>query len=270
MTDDVAKTRAALIEFDKRTPDPRNFTAPRPIELREATDGSGQLLFQGYASVTNYPYEMYGGPPYGWMEIMQRGAFRITLANKADVQLLVNHTGAPLARTKSGTMTLSEDEVGLFCEANLEPTDPDVQALAPKMRRGDLDEMSFAGWFLRSQWEEEDGTIGDPATAPIRRVLEVKLDKGDNSIVNYGANPGTAGATLTRALSDLKSGRMLSPQQRHVVLVALGDIDLEGDLGDGGGDWTEGDETETEAALAAAAANTHARAYLAARGAIPS
>jgi hypothetical protein len=46
-----------------------------------------------------------------------------------------------LARTKSGTLRLAEDERGLRIDATLDPTDPDVQRLIPKMKRGDMSQM---------------------------------------------------------------------------------------------------------------------------------
>jgi HK97 family phage prohead protease len=54
------------------------------------------------------------------------------------VRLLLNHDGLPLARTTSGTLKLREDKRGLHFEADLDPNDPDVQRIAPKVQRGDL------------------------------------------------------------------------------------------------------------------------------------
>ena len=117
----------------------RRFTAGN-LELRAGDDG--MLTFTGYASVFDAPYDMYGGPDAGgWTEVVDPGAFRKTLSEKPDVQLLVNHEDLPLARTKSGTMKLSDDNTGLYVEATLDPNDPDVAALVPKVQRGDLDEI---------------------------------------------------------------------------------------------------------------------------------
>lgn len=151
------------------------------VELRDA---DGTLTLTGYASVFNAPYDMYGGPTkYGWTEEIDGSAFDKTLREKPDVQLLINHGGLPLARTKSGTLKLKADNVGLHVEADLEPADPDVLNLAPKMRRGDIDEMSFAFRVVRQEWDDE-------YTA--RRIVEVNIDRGDVSVVNFGANPATS------------------------------------------------------------------------------
>lgn len=176
--------RTAAPEIPNR--EVRRFTVDR-FELRANDDGT--LDFDGYASVFDVDYEMYGGPErYGWIESVDPGAFRKTLSEKPDVQLLLNHDGLPLARTpratKPGTMTLDDDSNGLRVRApNLNPADPDVQKLQVKAERGDLDEMSFAFRTIRQEWDEQYER---------RRLLEVSIHRGDVSVVNYGANPATS------------------------------------------------------------------------------
>jgi len=171
------------------------------VELRQAA--SGTLTLVGYASVTEAPYEMYGGPPWGWSETIARGAFDKTLSENPDVQLLVNHEGLPLARTKSGTLRLSADNVGLAVEADLDPADPDVARLEGKMRRGDIDEMSFAFRVQRQEWDEDYTE---------RKITELSIHKGDVSVVNYGANPATTVdlRAFAGALAELRAGKSLS------------------------------------------------------------
>lgn len=163
------------------------------LELRD--NGSGGVTLDGYASVVESSYDMYGGPAAGgWTETIAAGAFDKTLAEGPDVQLLINHEGLPLARTKSGTMRLSADQRGLHTVADLDPADPDVVSLRGKMARGDIDEMSFAFRTVRQEWDEEYLN---------RRILEVNLHKGDVSVVNYGANPATSVAL--RKLAELRA-----------------------------------------------------------------
>ncbi|MDX2590991.1 HK97 family phage prohead protease [Streptomyces sp. WI03-4A] len=161
------------------------------MELREAANGT--LRFTGYASVTETPYEMQD-----WLgdytEVVRRGAFSKTLAEGADVPFKLNHDGMTLARTKSGTMRLSEDSTGLHVEADLDPGNGQVRDIRSAMERGDLDEMSFAFRVTRQEWSPDYSQ---------RDITEVNLNKGDVSIVNYGANPHTAGMTSLRsALTD--------------------------------------------------------------------
>jgi len=119
--------------------------ADRPLEQRTVTaqveyrdDEQGPMIV-GHAATFNQPYQV------GFFtETIHPEAFKRTLSLSPDVRLLVDHEGQPLARTKSGTLELGTDSRGLTVRATLDPSDPDVQRLIPKMRRGDLDQMSFA------------------------------------------------------------------------------------------------------------------------------
>ena len=160
------------------------------LELRETDETDNEYILSGYAS-TFQEYDMYGGPAnYGWIERIDPGAFDKTLREKPDLHLLLNHDGAPLARTKSGTLSLSVDNHGLKVEARLDKRDPEAQSLAVKMQRGDLDEMSFAFRVKAQEWRAADGFEDDDQS--YRTITEVSLHKGDVSVVNWGANPTTS------------------------------------------------------------------------------
>lgn len=184
------------------------------VELRSKADGTGgeALTFRGYACVTEQGYEMED-----WLgsytEVVRSGAFKKTLSESADVPFLVNHSGLTLARTKSGTLRLSEDDTGLHTEADLDPASPHVQALRSAMDRGDVDEMSFGFWVTRQQWSPDFDQ---------RDILEVNLNKGDVSVVNYGANPATAGAQmnarqLAAALREVRAAGPLDPADAEAL-----------------------------------------------------
>ena len=149
----------------------REYRACVEIELR--SDGDG-LTLGGYAAVFNSMSEDLGG----FREIIRPGAFRDSIAGGADVRLLINHDGMPLARTTSGTLQLAEDSRGLRISAKLDATDPDVQRLAPKIRRGDMNQMSFGFVTKRDQWRQEGDT-------QIRELHAVDLF--DVSTVTYPA-----------------------------------------------------------------------------------
>jgi len=84
------------------------------------------------------------------------GAFNETLAAKGDVKLYYNHDASmPLARTRSGTLTLRSDRNGLAFEATLPDTTlgNDVRAL---LERGDLSgEMSFGFFVTEDSWNKD-------------------------------------------------------------------------------------------------------------------
>lgn len=165
-----------------------------PFELRNlsttrADTGEDLLRVEGHASVFDHEYEVFGGPPYGWIETINRGAFDDTLRDNPDVVFLRNHEGMPLARTKSGTLRLSVDQVGLFQVADLDLSNPEVQALESALRRGDVDEMSFAFRVTAQVWSEHRDHEGDEMS--LREVMAINLNRGDVSAVTFGASDAT-------------------------------------------------------------------------------
>jgi HK97 family phage prohead protease len=175
------------------------------IELREGSD-AGTIRFVGYATVFNHDYVVHDA--YGsFTERITPEAFNRTLSEQPDVILNLNHgmagTGLPMARTprpnRPGTLQLTPDKVGLRVETDLALDDPDVQAILPKMRRGDLDEMSFAFRVPEAGSTWQPGPDGEPFGD--RTITEVNMARGDVSIVSYGANPATV-AALRAALAD--------------------------------------------------------------------
>ena len=130
-------------------------------EFREAD--SGHVKVEGYAAVFNEETNIGGM----FREVIEPGAFKYAIG-RDDVVFLVNHDGLPLARSKSGTLSLSEDDKGLFISTELDMDDPDVRAIVPKMKRGDMDKMSFAFLATREEWEETE-------EIPLRTVKEAAL-----------------------------------------------------------------------------------------------
>lgn len=191
MSDD-SETNAARVELERRrkqveqikgrkTMERRTIDAGPP-ELRSADDG--KLHVTGYASVFDRPYDVGF-----YQETIKRGAFTQTLNNGARVQLLLNHGGLPLASTDNGTLKLSQDSIGLRYDAELDPDDPDSASAARKVRSGLLNESSFAFMPVRQDWNDDYTQ---------RSLSEVSIDKGDVSIVNFGASEHTSVSARSR------------------------------------------------------------------------
>lgn len=153
----------------------REFRPAQKLEVREAH--SGDVRVSGYAAVFDQETNIGGM----FTEQINRGAFKDAIG-RDDVVFLINHEGLPLARTRSGTLRLEEDEHGLYMEASLDASDPDVRSIVPKMKRGDLDKMSFAFVPTRQSWD-------DSKKIPKRMIEEAQLY--DVSIVTTPAYDGT-------------------------------------------------------------------------------
>lgn len=148
----------------------RSFAA----EVR--ADGDA-LRVEGYAAVFGERANIGGA----FEEVIERGAFKQAIG-RDDVVFLINHEGLPLARTRSGTLSLEEDSRGLKMRTELDPEDPDVRSIVGKMKRGDLDKMSFAFMTDVEEWD-------DTGDIPLRRIKQVRLY--DVSIVTTPAYDGT-------------------------------------------------------------------------------
>lgn len=162
------------------------------FELRAKPNGTGGTAysFAGYAAVFDAPFEMWDawGDPY--FEVLAAGSCNRTLNGGADVQFLIGHneTSIPLARTKSGTMSLSADTRGLHVDVpSLDGRSPIVQSLASAMERGDMDEMSIGFIATQQSWS---------ADWMQRTIAEINLHRGDVSVVCWAANPAVNGASM--------------------------------------------------------------------------
>ena len=106
---------------------------------------------EGYAATFDNPASIGGR----FVESIAPGAFASTLRSQTDILALVDHDPSRvLARTKSGTLSLSEDARGLAFSLDVPDTSHgrDVLALA---ERGDLGGMSF-GFTAVDEYRDGD------------------------------------------------------------------------------------------------------------------
>jgi len=154
-------------------------------ELRAIYDQKPRLI--GHAAVFNQLSDDLGG----FREQIAPGAFAETIKT-ADIRALWNHDpNFVLGRTKSRTLALEEDHVGLKIETH----PPDTQFARDLMKsidRGDVDQMSI-GFRVMPQgdeWKMEDGGL-------IRTLRNLALY--DVSPVTFPAYPQTDVSIRARA-----------------------------------------------------------------------
>jgi HK97 family phage prohead protease len=168
-----SKVKAMKEEEDKRTEELRSQYGDS-VELRTAevrAAGDDALVVEGYASNFDVEYDL------GYFkETVARGAFDDVMQD--DVRFLLNHTGAPLARTTNGTLELSVDDQGLKYRAALADTQ-DGRDLYKLIKRGDITQSSFAFTIDSDTWSE------DRSTRTITKVGKLL----DTSAVTYPASP---------------------------------------------------------------------------------
>ncbi len=154
-----------------------------PFELEvKADDETGK--FVGHAAV----FDEIGEGMF-FREKISPGAFKASI-RKDDIRALRNHNSDyVLGRNRAKptpTLNLKEDDIGL----KVTITPPDTQwarDLRESIRRGDINQMSFAFETLKDSWDEED---------ELRTLEKVKL--WEVSTVTFPFYEGTDIAVRTR------------------------------------------------------------------------
>jgi HK97 family phage prohead protease len=135
----------------------KRFMKATEIRVAKGEDGKPTKI-TGYAAVFNSPSGLLGEGRNKFIERIKPGAFKRAIQEGQDVRALFNHNpDCILARTKNGTLTLTEDDRGLRFEASLNQNDPEAMSTAAKVERGDVDGCSFAFATRADEWGVEDG-----------------------------------------------------------------------------------------------------------------
>ena len=141
---------------------------------------------RGYAAVYNSDSEWMGG----FYEQIEAGAFDSVLDN--DVRAYFNHDeNLLLGRVSSGTLRISTDKRGLFYEVDL-PNTTYANDLVELMKRGDVNQSSFAFLIEKDRWEQRDGLT--------YRIIEKVSRLLDVSPVAQPAYPDATSELKTRDL----------------------------------------------------------------------
>ena len=170
----------------------RRILPTRTIELRESENGN---RLTGYGAVfyrdgdPSTEFELWEGV----VERIMPGAFDKAVSED-DVRGMYNHREL-LARTSSGTMRLSIDDVGLRYDIDI-PNTTLGRDLTEHIRRGDVNGSSFAFNITDETWRKEDNIN-------IREIRGVRLF--DTGPVDFPAYEGTSAGI--RAVGDVDEAR---------------------------------------------------------------
>tara|TARA_R110001632_G_scaffold161651_3_gene280071 strand:- start:704 stop:1327 length:624 start_codon:yes stop_codon:yes gene_type:complete len=169
-----------------------NFEASK-LEYRGEGDNKKPYVV-GHAAVFNSLSENLGG----FRELIQTNAFDDVLED--DVRALFNHdANLILARTKSGTLSLSVDDKGLRYEFDV-PNTTAGRDLLVSLERGDVSQSSFGFTVAEDNWDE------DKEGRWVRNITKVKR-LYDVSPVVYPAYPAAdvAKRSLQEAIQKRKN-----------------------------------------------------------------
>ena len=145
----VAHRFSALEKYDAEVRKSSVVKEHREFRMENAQYEGNTI--RGYAAVYNSDSEWMGG----FYEQIEVGAFDDVLEN--DVRAYFNHDeNLLLGRVSSGTLRIGTDKRGLFYEVDL-PNTTYANDLVELMKRGDINQSSFAFLIGKDRWEERGG-----------------------------------------------------------------------------------------------------------------
>lgn len=167
-----------------------------PAKMQVRSDVEGPVIACHFA-VFNTPTELWPG----CIEQIAPGAFASSLG--LDVRGLINHeTRLVLGRTSAGTLSLREDEVGLYGEIKINEHDSDAMNLYARVQRGDVSQCSFGFDILA-----EDYVVSPDGQTCTWTIRDVRL--WEVSVVTFPAYEATSAiARASDNAASLKSARL--------------------------------------------------------------
>lgn len=167
-----------------------------PVEVR-TNEGENKNYIVGYALKFNSESENLGG----FVEKIDPRA--LDNADISDVRALFNHSADKvLGRTKSGTLKLEVDEIGL--RYTIEPPNTTfANDLMESMSRGDINQSSFG--FVIDYDNEGDNWNYDESRDVYLRTINKFRKITDVSVVTYPAYQATESVVAKRSLDEFKS-----------------------------------------------------------------
>ncbi|HQD81174.1 MAG TPA: HK97 family phage prohead protease [Bacillota bacterium] len=181
-------------------------TFAQPVEVRAAEDGSKRIV--GYAARFNMWSEVLGY----WMRFKERilpGAFASVLND--DVRGLFNHdSNLVLGRTTSGTLSISEDELGLRYTIH-PPATTWANDLIVVMERGDVTQSSFS-FQVDTEDDGDEWEYDEEQELWLRTIKKFKR-LYDVSPVTFPAYPQTDSVVAAKRSFELYQARLKAAER---------------------------------------------------------
>ena len=184
---------STLEKFDAEVRSHKAIIEKREFRMENA-EYEGNTI-RGYAAVYNSDSEWMGG----FYEQIATGAFDDVLDN--DTRAYFNHDeNLLLGRVSSGTLRLGTDARGLYYEVDL-PNTSYANDLVELMKRGDVNQSSFAFLIERDRWEERDGKTYR-IIEKVSRLLDVSpvsqpaYESATSELVTRNNTPESEGAEV--------------------------------------------------------------------------
>lgn len=126
------------------------------VEIRAKKDDNNAMVVSGYVNMTEELSEVLGSGQK-FREKIKKGAFKEAIQKNKNIDFLIEHDEQKIiASTANNSLTLTEDEKGLYMEAELTPTSyaKDYYEL---VKSGIVKNLSFGFRALKEKWENIKG-----------------------------------------------------------------------------------------------------------------
>lgn len=175
-----------------------------PAKLQVRSEETGPVI-ACYFAVFNSPTELWPG----CIEQIAPGAFASSLSG--DVRALIDHeTRLVLGRTVAGTLTLREDETGLYGEIKINEQDSDAMNLYARVQRGDVSQCSFGFDIVAEDYLVSPD--GQTCTWTIREVILYEV-----SVVTFPAYEATSAVARADGGNDSLKNIRLERRKKELL-----------------------------------------------------
>lgn len=216
--DDAAAQRHVLAEGDDYTMARTEYRATVAQFTPDAADG---YTYRGHVALFDSP----SSPALGFTEVIKRGAFSKSLAaaGRQEWEIKAYQDHKPelfLGSTKTGTLSLVEDERGLLAEIKLNPAVSYASDLAANLRRDGAAMGASFGFSVPAKGERVS------ADGDTRELLNVRLHEVSLLTGHDPAYPATVGMGAVRALAQRTNNEATKVRDAIDALLA-GELDTE-------------------------------------------
>lgn len=207
-------------------------------QMRSTVGTDGQRRIVGHAAIFNSMSEDI----LNFKEVILPGAFRDAIP-RSDCRCLVNHDPSLiLGRTKSGTLQIREDGIGLAIDC-IPPDTQIAHDILESIKRSDIDQMSFSFTVDRDRWYTNGEGITIREIISIRQIYDVApvtyaayeatevSARSQEAFKNYRQRNqhavGSGGAGSRRSSSWHECNRRLQSLERQIREEKLQDLERE-------------------------------------------
>ena len=195
------------------------------IEIRSANEA----VIEGYVNAVGRDSRiMRRKDGKRFVEVVEPGTFQKALGKGGNIEVRLNH-GAVLGSTESGSLTLYEDNIGLYAKATISDADT-----IEKARRKELRGWSFGFVKISDRWDEgevqkrhleeielREVSILDKTPAYIATSIEMRDEEGSMLETRFLEDEGEVREAEKKAEPDRCGQLSLQRKKREIEMAEI-------------------------------------------------